>query len=98
MRSGLPLKTPRLLLRDWETSDWKPAWLYTRDPLVVRFMPWGPNTASQTRDFIKLVRIYPRQKPRLKFELAIALSKENRLIGGCGLRVQNEARREADLG
>lgn len=48
MPSLVPIETKRLLLRDWETSDAPSAYEYASDPIVVRFMPWGPNTLSQT--------------------------------------------------
>jgi RimJ/RimL family protein N-acetyltransferase len=61
-------------------------------------MLWGPNTPDQTRDFIRKSRRQRLLKPRRKFELAVVLKSENRVIGGCGIRVVNPALAEGDLG
>ncbi len=61
-------------------------------------MPWGPNTPTQTKAYIRLVQSLSRQKPRTKFELGVVLKSKDRLIGGCGIRIQNPIFREGDLG
>jgi [ribosomal protein S5]-alanine N-acetyltransferase len=94
----LSLETKRLTLRDFLASDWKAVQEYANDLKVVRFMPWGPNTMVQTRAFIRKVREWAHQKPRRKFEFAVILRSENRLIGGCGIRIINPQQREADMG
>lgn len=94
----LPIETSRLILRNWEFSDVPSAYEYARDPVVVRYMPWGPNTLEQTRDFIRKVRRCRQIKPRRAFELAVLLKSDNRVIGGCGLRIKNPILREGDLG
>ena len=98
MKNIFPIESPRLALRDFIPSDWKSVHDYGSDPMVVRFLPWGPNTPSQTKAFLRRVRRYRYDKPRTKFELAVILKDENRLIGGCGLRIRNTAIKEADLG
>jgi RimJ/RimL family protein N-acetyltransferase len=98
MQRPLKIETSRLILKDWQLSDSLPALEYTSDPLVVRFMPWGPSDLKQTREFIRKSRRQSRQKPRLVFELAVVLKSENKVIGGCGLRIKNLALRESDLG
>ncbi len=98
MPSLVPIETKRLLLRDWETSDAPSAYEYASDPIVVRFMPWGPNTLSQTQVFIRKVRRLRFAKPRRSFELAVVLKSDNRVIGGCGIRIKNPPLREGDLG
>jgi len=94
----LKLETKRLLLRDYQFEDREAVQEYASDPKVVRFMPWGPNSPSQTRAFIRLVRGWIHLRPRRKFDVAVILKSENRLIGGCGIRVKNLDQREADLG
>ena len=50
-----PLKTERLILRDIETTDLESIFEFNADPEVVRFLPWGPNSAEQTQAFIREV-------------------------------------------
>jgi RimJ/RimL family protein N-acetyltransferase len=98
MKKSLEIETKRLILRDFVPGDWKAAYEYGSDPIVVRFMPWGPNSISQTKAFIRRVSQASRKRPRTKFEFAVILKSENRLIGGCGIRIQNIKFREADMG
>ncbi len=98
MKNPTRIETKRLILRDFVAADWKAAHVYGSDPKVVQFMPWGPNSTSQTRAYIRRVLRLGGEKPRTKFELAVVLKPEDRLIGGCGIRIQNPAFMEGDLG
>ena len=48
-------------------------------------MPWGPNTESDTKKFIRKAIKYQSSKPRTQFELAVTLRQTGELIGGCGI-------------
>ncbi len=98
MKKPIQIETKRLILRDFMPGDWKAAHEWGSDPQVVRFMPWGPNSVAQTKAYIRLVQQLSRQRPRTKFELGVVLKSENRLIGGCGIRIQNPVFMEGDLG
>ena len=98
MPSLVPIETKRLILRDWEISDASAAFKYASDPIVVRYMLWGPNTMRQTREFIRKVRKHRLVKPRRDVELAVVLKSDNRVIGGCGLRIKKPTLKEGDLG
>lgn len=92
----LPLRTPRLVLRDFVEGDWRAVHEYASDVEVVRDMIWGPNTEQQTRDFIATTIEQQRRTPRHQYGLAIEF--EGRVVGGSRIEIQNEAKREADLG
>jgi len=98
MKKPIKIETKRLILRDFVPADWLAAHQWGSDPQVVRFMPWGPNSSAQTKAYVRLVRRLSRLKPRTKFELGVVLKSENRLIGGCGIRIQNQVFMEGDLG
>ncbi len=92
------LVSTRLVLREFRRGDWRAVHEYASDPKVVRYMPWGPNTEAQTRDFVRRAITFQEEEPRRKFEFAVALGEEDRLIGGCGIRLANPDAREADIG
>lgn len=92
------LETSRLLLRDFEETDWQAVHRYAADPKVVRYMTWGPNTEEETRTYLALTRAAQQSQPRLDFELALILKSKQRLIGGCGLHLTNLPHQEAELG
>ena len=95
---AMPMETERLLLRDFVVEDWRAVHEYGSDPEVVRYLPWGPNTEEDSRDFIRRSIAIQKEDPRRRFEIGIVLKEEGRLIGGCGIRENNSTLREGNLG
>ncbi len=83
------LETNRLVLREWVEEDWGAVHEYASDPQVVRYMPWGPNTEQDTKDFVKRSMSYQRDVPRIHYELAVTMKENSPLIGGCGIHVHD---------
>jgi RimJ/RimL family protein N-acetyltransferase len=94
----LPLRTPRLLLRDFVEADWEAVHVYARLPEVSRYMPWGPNSEVDTREFVGRALAAQALSPRTTYELAIIWRESGRLIGGCGLTAQNQTHRVGEIG
>lgn len=94
----LPLETERLTLRDCGESDWQAIHVYASDPLVARFMPWGPNTEDDTQAYVRRVMEGQKKEPRTEYELVVILKPDGRLIGGCGLRVVSLEYHEGVMG
>jgi [ribosomal protein S5]-alanine N-acetyltransferase len=94
----LPIRTERLILRDFTPGDWRDVQEYGSDPEVVRFMPWGPNTEADTREFISRALAAQRRTPRAAFELAVTTGVGGRVIGGCGIRISRPEDGGADMG
>lgn len=92
------IETPRLLLREWDASDFEAVHAYASDPGNVRYMIWGPNTEEQTREFLRDVQRKREEHPRLVFSLAICLKEEGAVIGGCSLEFDPKAPGEAQIG
>jgi [ribosomal protein S5]-alanine N-acetyltransferase len=92
------LELERLVLREWQETDWLAAHEYARDPEVVKYETWGPNSVEQTRDFVRRSIEASRSEPRTVFELAVTERANGALIGGCGIRVRDSIHREGDLG
>jgi RimJ/RimL family protein N-acetyltransferase len=91
------LTTKRLRIREFQTSDWRAVHAYASDPETVKFMDWGPNTESDTKEFVKRAIQFQSSKPRIQYELAIALRATGKLIGGCGLE-ERPTRKEGVIG
>ncbi len=94
----LPLHTPRLLLRDFVAADWEAVQEYACLPEVVRYMPWGPNSEADTRDFVDRALAAQAVTPRVNYELAVVWRESGKLIGGCGLTVQSPTHRVGEIG
>lgn len=97
-KNSLPVQTERLRLRELEASDFDAVHAYTSDPFVVRFMPWGPNSETDTRDFLLRARSLADAQPRLGYELAIAPREGAALVGAIGLHRTDDTSSEAMLG
>ena len=94
----MPIETERLLLRGFIEEDWRAVHEYGSDPEVVRYLPWGPNTEEDSRDFIMWSIAIRNESPGKRFESGIVLKEENRLIGGCGISKNNPTYREGNIG
>ncbi len=47
-----PIETPRLLVRQFEGDDWRDVHAYAADADVMAYLPGGPLTEQQARDFV----------------------------------------------
>ena len=98
----MQITTERLVLREFGEDDWRAVLEYQRDPLYLRFYPWEDRSETDARDFVELFRGWQEERPRRRFQLAIALSealsKDGALIGNCGLRRKADNEWEADIG
>ena len=92
------LETKRLILRDFRIEDWKAVHAYASDPRVVTHLPWGPNSADQTIEFVRAAIEDAGRPNRRRFEMAVVLREEDRLIGGVALRVSGTENRDAGMG
>jgi ribosomal-protein-alanine N-acetyltransferase len=94
----LPLETQRLILRDFVESDWQEVHNYASDPEVVHYLPFGPNTEEDTKNFLLPEIKSQRKRLRQHFALAVTLKAEKKLIGGCHICVTNPEKQEGSIG
>ena len=93
-----PLETERLLLRPYRPEDRDDVHAYGSDPLVSRFMAWGPNTEAETDFFLgKAIEAQDRW-PRTDVSLAMELKATGRMIGSIRLWVVDADQRTAEIG
>ncbi|MFN6475615.1 GNAT family protein [Nostoc sp. DedQUE07] len=92
------LETHRLLMRDFVETDWQAVFAYQSDPLYLRYNYWTQRTQNDVCEFIQMFINQQKEQPRTKFQLAVVLKEENRLIGNCGIRVNDPEMREANIG
>jgi RimJ/RimL family protein N-acetyltransferase len=94
----MELLTERLILREFNESDWPEVLAYQSDPRYLRYYEWTERTPEAAREFVRVFLAQQQEHPRLKFQLAITLRSDGRLIGNCGLRLASADAREGDLG
>jgi ribosomal-protein-alanine N-acetyltransferase len=92
------LTTKRLVLREFEEEDWSAVLAYQSDPRYLRYSHWTQRTEEDVREFVRMFLAQREEEPRTKFQLAITLASDGRLIGNGGIRMRAPDAREADLG
>jgi RimJ/RimL family protein N-acetyltransferase len=94
----MELQTPRLLLRDFQASDWPAVLAYQRDPGYLRFYEWADRTPEEVQAFVQRFIDEQAQQPRTRFQLAVTLRQTGKLIGNCGIRLVGHGNHEAEIG
>jgi RimJ/RimL family protein N-acetyltransferase len=94
----MEITTGRLLLREFVEYDWEAVFAYRSDPRYLEYYPPSENTQEEAREFVRRQVSRQSQQPRIKFQLAVELKSERRLIGNCGIRMDAPEALQADLG
>jgi RimJ/RimL family protein N-acetyltransferase len=94
----MKLETERLILRDYVEDDWHDVLAYQSHPRSMEFYEWDERTAEDAQKFVQMFLDQQQVKPRIKFQLAVTLKSDHRLIGSCGLRTDKSAATEGDIG
>ncbi len=94
----MEISTDRLVLREIVESDWPAVLAYQCDPRYLRFYAWTERSEYDVRAFVTMLSHLKLEQPRRKFQLAVTLPEDGRLIGNCGIRRKPENEWEADVG
>jgi RimJ/RimL family protein N-acetyltransferase len=81
----LPLATSRLRLRDFVKTDFDAVYAYSSDPRVTRYLFFGPRDADATAEYLEGLLASQRERPRMRFELAVEEIGTARVVGACDL-------------
>jgi [ribosomal protein S5]-alanine N-acetyltransferase len=93
-----PIRTERLMLREFRASDEADVHAYGSDPEVSRYMDWGPNDEATTQAVIARWLASQAIWPRADINLAVEPVGDGRVIGSIRLGLKDPANRTADLG
>lgn len=92
------IASERLRIRRFEPRDAAALAAYRSDPEVNRYQAFSSCTLEQARRFIDSMRDLSPGRPGAWFQLAVALSDSDALIGDFGLRCRRSDPRQAELG
>lgn len=92
------LETERLILREIEEEDWVSVHGYAQNPAVCRFLPWGPNTEQETKEFLRGLQAERVEEPRKRVSLGLVCRDSGEFIGGIGISRSGGDAREAEVG
>ena len=71
---------------------------YQSDSRYLQFYEWENRKRADVEAFIQMFLKQQQQLPRIKFQLAVILKSEQKLIGNCGIRKESIESNEAELG
>jgi RimJ/RimL family protein N-acetyltransferase len=94
----MKITTERLILREFEQSDWSAVLAYQSDTRYLRYYPWTGRTPEEAREFVGMFLKQQAEQPRRKFQLAVTLKSNNTLIGNCGIRMKSPDSHQGDIG
>jgi RimJ/RimL family protein N-acetyltransferase len=92
------LKTERLLLREFVAEDWRAVYAYQNDPRYLEFYEWEHRSEQDVKAFVHRFIDQQTEFPRIKFQLAIVLPKNNKVIGNVGIRKRDVKTYTAEMG
>jgi ribosomal-protein-alanine N-acetyltransferase len=93
-----PIRTSRLMLREFLASDEQDVHEYASDPIVTQYTDWGSNTPDQTRERMSGHLREQQLWPRDDVILAIDLSSDGKMIGTIQLTILDKHNRTANFG
>jgi RimJ/RimL family protein N-acetyltransferase len=91
------LETARTILRPLTTGDCAAVQRWASVPENVTYMPWGPNTDTDTLAYLEACEKSWTENPVRRYEFGIVLKASGELIGSCGTYLNNDLS-EAELG
>ena len=98
MSEGVTLATDRMLLREFTEEDWRATLAYQSDPLYLRYYAWMHRTEEDVRAFVGTFLAQQAERPQRRFQFALTLKADGRLVGSGGVRVRDPEGRQADIG
>lgn len=94
----MEIETERLLLREFRDDDWRDMLAYWSDPLYGCYYAQHDDPEQFVRDLVTRFVTAQSNAPRLTWQLAITRKGDDRLIGNCGIRINDPDLREANIG
>lgn len=98
MSLQVPIHTDRLVIREFVDSDWQAFHEYSTQPEVLLFHKFAPACLDDTREFLNEMIASQSDSPRMRFEMAVILKSEEKVIGGCGLYLFPKQSKTAAIG
>jgi RimJ/RimL family protein N-acetyltransferase len=92
------IESDRLIIREMQVDDFDSIHAYASLEDILIYEVWGPNSESDTRDFIKLAKTTQEDSPRTTFELVVEQKATKKVIGGFGLRILKGNKLKANFG
>jgi len=96
--AAMELRGERIVLREFQMSDWTAIHRVTSHTEVCRYQPWGPSTEEETRAYMQMVMQAVADGPRRDCTLAAELPDTGDDIGYASLWLRSTEFRCGEIG
>lgn len=93
-----PVRTERLLIREFSPEDREPLMGIVRDPSQIEHMLLFLDTEGQLDEFLSMAMTSVSSEPRLQWHFAVDDASTGRYLGSCCLMVEPDSQTSAELG
>lgn len=98
MVPAFPLQTERLCLREFRPEDGPAVYEIQRHAAYARFYPWEQVQPHDSQQWVDEFVSWQQQTPRLKYQFAFSEIGSERIIGNCGVRIDDPKHRQGNMG
>jgi ribosomal-protein-alanine N-acetyltransferase len=94
----LPLKTRRLIIRDYAEDDWPAVYAYVKDPKFWQHQAGEPPTEERVKALVQWAVQEQAMAPRINYYLAVAEQSSGTIIGEAVLKVVPPGHGQGEIG
>ena len=94
----ITLETERLILRPLGSGDFDAFYSYGSVPENMTYMIFGPYTPETAKRYLEIVDKWWKDDPPKIYEFAVTLKDSGKMIGNCGLYMDDDRRATGMLG
>lgn len=95
---SLPIKTRRLIIRDYVEGDWPQVYAYVKDPSFWKHQAGEPPSEDRVKALVQWSVQEQGQAPRTNYFLAVADQKSGELVGEAVLKVMPPGHGQGEIG
>jgi len=92
------LETERLILRKFQKSDFEAVHSYASSFDNTIYMPFGPNSEEETKEFIDRSIASAEEEPCTNYQFAVISKETGKLLGACGIGDEASSDNNAEVG
>ena len=90
------ISMPRLVFREFRAEDFEQVHAFAANPKTTLHQAWGPNSAQDTQEFLKLATSQQLDPNRVEFNIAVITKSDGNIIGSGRILLSSHS--EANVG
>ncbi|MBB4826191.1 RimJ/RimL family protein N-acetyltransferase [Sporosarcina luteola] len=85
------------ILRELTLEDWGEVHSYASLEEVSRYQSWGPNTESQSLEFVQAIVDEAERRPRTRYVFAVVHLEQNKLVGSGEINIRSIHHKQGEI-